>query len=67
MELEDKLRALSLFSSSTDDVIRIERMKSRSPIDPLMRAMGAKTTETLREIERNREYLLNEQGQCHKE
>ncbi|CAG7734972.1 unnamed protein product, partial [Allacma fusca] len=62
-ELEEKLRSLSLFNSSTDDAIRIERIKSRSPIDPRMGTMGAKTCETLREIERNREFLLNEQGQ----
>lgn len=70
-DLEEKLRSLSLHYSSTDDELHIERIKSRSPIDPSMGgvAMGPKTCETLREIERNREYHLNEQGnhQLHKQ
>ncbi|XP_035703291.1 serine-rich adhesin for platelets isoform X3 [Folsomia candida] len=63
-DLEEKLRNMLLLSSSTDDLMHIERIKSRSPIDPNMggAVMGAKTCETLREIERNREYHLNEQG-----
>lgn len=60
--MEEKLRNLSLSSSSVD-ADHIQRIKSRSPIDPHMgRGMGPKTCETLREIERNRECLLNEQG-----
>jgi hypothetical protein len=63
IDLEEKLKALSLLTSAADDAVHIERIKSRSPIDPQLGTMGAKTFETLREIERNREYQLNEQGQ----
>ena len=61
-DLEDKLRALTLSVSASEDAMRIELMKSNSPIDPKLGLFGNRTSETLREIEKNREYLLNEQG-----
>jgi len=60
--LEEKLKTLTLLTSAADDAMRIELIKSNSPIDPKFGVFGTKTTETLREIEKYREYLLNEQG-----
>lgn len=64
MDLEEKLKALHIvLETSGENATHIERIKSRSPIDPSLGGiMGPKTFETLREIERHREYLLNEQG-----
>lgn len=64
MDLEDKLKALHIvLENAGENAMHIERVKSRSPIDPTLGGiMGPKTFETLREIERHREYLLNEQG-----
>ncbi|CAL8111234.1 unnamed protein product [Orchesella dallaii] len=64
MDLEDKLKSLCvLLEAAGENAMHIERVKSRSPIDPSLGGiMGPKTFETLREIERNREFMLNEQG-----
>lgn len=68
MDLEEKLKALYvILEAAGENAMHIERVKSRSPIDPgLGGIMGSKTFETLREIERNREYMLNEQGASQK-
>ncbi len=68
MDLEEKLKALHIvLETAGENDTHIERIKSRSPIDPSLGGiMGPKTFETLREIERHREYLLNEQGTPYK-
>lgn len=61
-DLEDKLRTLSLSVSAAEDAMTISQIKTNSPIDPQLGLLGMRTSETLREIEKNREFLLNEQG-----